>query len=102
MIDVQNINDNRCFKWCLFRYLNPADHNPRIFTKTDKGFTKRLDLKDIKFPVKARDIHKIEKKKKKKKKKKTIGVGVFGYDNKNNVQSMYQKNVVKKSMLTCY
>ena len=27
---------------------------------------KKLDFKDIKFPIKVRDIHKIEKKKKKK------------------------------------
>ena len=27
-INTQNINHNKCFKWCLDRYLNPADHNP--------------------------------------------------------------------------
>ena len=46
----------------MIRYLNPADHNPRRITKADKDFAKRLDFKDIKFPVKIRDIHKIEKK----------------------------------------
>ena len=39
--------------------LNPADHNPRWITKADKRFAKRLDFKDIKLPVKTRDIHKI-------------------------------------------
>ena len=58
MINIQNT----CFKGCLFRYLDPADDNPRRIAKADKGFAKRLDFKDIKFPVKARDIHKIEKK----------------------------------------
>ena len=28
LINTQNINHNKCFKWCLDRYLNPADHNP--------------------------------------------------------------------------
>ena len=43
-------------------YLNPADDNWRSITKADKNFAKRPDFKDIKFPVKIRDIHKIEKK----------------------------------------
>ena len=29
-----------------------ADYNPRRVTKADKDFKKRLDFKDIKFPVK--------------------------------------------------
>ena len=35
----------------------------------------KLDFKDIKFPVKVRDIHKIEK-------NNSIGISVFGYGNK--------------------
>ena len=37
---------------------NPAYHNPRKFSKVDKDFVKILDFKDIKFPVKTRDIYK--------------------------------------------
>ena len=44
-------------------------------TKADKGFAKKIDIKDIKFPVKIRDINKIEK-------KNSIGISVFGYENK--------------------
>ena len=61
MINIQNIDDNECFKWCLVRYLNPADRHSARITKADKDFAKKLDFKDIKFPVKVRDIHKIEK-----------------------------------------
>ena len=53
----------------------PADHNPRRITKSDKDFAKRLGLKDIKFTVKIRDGHKIEK-------KNSIGISVTGYENK--------------------
>ena len=53
---------NKCFKWCLVIYLNPADHNPRRITKANKDFAKKLDFKAIKFSVKIRDINKIEKK----------------------------------------
>ena len=75
LIVVQSIDDNECFKWCLIRYLNPVDHNPRRFTKADKDFAKRLDFKDIKFPVKIIDIHRM-------KRKNSINISIFGYENK--------------------
>ena len=59
----------------MVRYVNPADQNPQRITKSDKDFTTRLDLKDIKFPVTIRDIHKIEK-------KNSISISVFAYENK--------------------
>ena len=59
----------------MVRYLNPADYNPRRITKADKHFAKKLDFKDIKFPAKIRDTHKIEN-------KNSIGISVFGYENK--------------------
>ena len=63
LINIQNTDGNECFKCCLVRYLNPADHHPARITE------------DIKFPVKTRDIHKIEK-------KNSIGISIFGYENK--------------------
>ena len=46
-INIQNINDNECFIWCLVRYLKIfADHNLGRITKDDKDFSKRLDFKD--------------------------------------------------------
>ena len=75
MINIQNVDDNKCFKWALVRYLNSADRNPTRITKTDKDFAKKLDFKDINFPVKIRDLHKIEK-------MNSIGISVFGYENK--------------------
>ena len=75
--------------------LNPADHHPARITKADKDFAKRLDFKDIKCLVKTRDIHKIEK-------NNSIGIRIFGYENKVNIQSRYQKNVVKINILIYY
>ena len=40
-----------------------ADNNPKRITKIGKDFAEKLDFKDVKFPVKVRDIQKIEKKK---------------------------------------
>ena len=75
MINIQNIDDNECFKWCLVRYLNPANHNLRKITKAGKDFAKMLDFKDIKFPVKIGDIHENEK-------KNSTSISIFGYEYK--------------------
>ena len=56
-----NIDDNECFGWCLVRYLHPADHHPARITKAHRDFARKLNFEVIKFPVKIRDIYKIEK-----------------------------------------
>ena len=43
-------------------YLHLVDKNPERIGKIDKNLARKLDFKDIKFPVKIRDIRKIEKK----------------------------------------
>ena len=95
LINVQNTDDNECFKWCLVRYLNPADNNPRRIAKADKDFAKRLDFKDIKLPIKTRDIQKVEK-------RIPAVLAFLVMKIRKNIQSMYQNNVVKKNMLTYY
>ena len=61
LIIIHNIDDNECFKWCLVRYVYPADHHQARTKKADKDFAKKCDFKDIKFPFKIGDTHKIEK-----------------------------------------
>ena len=46
LINIQNIDNNKCFKWSIVRYLNPTDHNPKRITKANKDFVKKLDFKD--------------------------------------------------------
>ena len=72
MINIQNTDDNECFKCCLVRYLNPADHRPARIIKSDKDFAITVDFKDENFPFNIRDVHKIEK-------KNSVGISVFGY-----------------------
>ena len=28
LINIQNFDDNECFKWCLVKYRNPTDNHP--------------------------------------------------------------------------
>ena len=80
MNNTQNIDDNECFKWCY----GFADHNPKRITKFYKDFAKRLDFKHIKFPVKVRNIQKIEE-------KNSIGLSIFCCVNKEK-HPMYVSN----------
>ena len=72
----------------MVRYLNPADYNLKIITNSGKDFAKRFNFKDIKFSVQIRDIQKIEKKT-----KNSIGINVFGYENKVKYPIYVSKNM---------
>ena len=93
LINIQNTDDNECFKCCLVRYLIPENRHPVGITETDKDYSKRFHFKDIKLPVKTRDIHKI--------KNKENSIRIFLMIKKN-IQSIYHNNAVKKNMLTYY
>ena len=86
LINIQNVDANECFKWSLLRYLHPADHHPARITNADKGFAKKFDFKDIKFPVKVRDKNKMER-------KNPIGISVFSFENKEN-NPIYMKKIM--------
>ena len=90
MVNIQNTDDNGCFKWFLVRYLNPADHNPSRIRKVDKDFAKRLDFKDIKLPVEIRDFHKFEI-------NNSISICVFDYEN-----NVFLSMILRDSYMTIY
>ena len=68
-------NDNKCFRWCHIRHLNPQDKYPKRIKKSDKEYTKKLDYTGINVPVQINLINKIEK-------QNNIIINVFGYENK--------------------
>ena len=93
MINIQNIDDNECFKWNIVRYLNPTDRHPERITKTNKEFAKKLDFKNIEFPVKIRNIGKIEN-------KNSIGISAFAYD-KEKHQIFVSKKCFEEKQCSC-
>ena len=59
IVNIRN-KDEKCFLWCVLRYLYPRDRND--FRLTDlKQYEKFLNTKGIKYPVKVKDISKFEK-----------------------------------------
>ena len=75
LINMKN-EDNKCFRWCHIRRLNPQDKNPQRIKKSDKEYINKLDYSGIKFPVTIKQYNKIEK-------QNEININVFGYENKN-------------------
>ena len=95
LINIENIDENECFKWRLVKYLNLSDQHPAKIREADKDLSKNLDFEDVECPVKISDIHKIGK-------KNSTDINFFGYQNKENIQFMYQNIYVKKKMLNNY
>ena len=51
--------DEKCFLWCVLRYLHPKDKNDARI-KDLKQYENTLNMKGIKFPIKLKDIAKFE------------------------------------------
>ena len=59
ILSIKN-KDEKCFLWCVLRYLHPRDRND--FRLTDlKQYENSLNTKGIAFPVRVKDISKFEK-----------------------------------------
>ena len=74
LINMKNM-DNKCFRWCHIRHLNPQDKDPQRIKRTDKQYIEKLDYSSIEFPVTVKQINKIEK-------QNNICINLFGYEEK--------------------
>ena len=59
IVNIQN-KDDKCFLWCILRYLHPKEDNDSRL-KDLKKYEFSLNTKGITFPVKLSDISKFEK-----------------------------------------
>ena len=59
IINIQN-RDEKCFLWCVLRYLYPRDKNDTRLTDLKK-YENSLNTKGINFPMKLKDISKFDK-----------------------------------------
>ena len=74
LVNMKN-KDDKCFRWCHIRHLNPQSVHPERFEKSDKAFINTLDYSNTEFPVDVKQYNKIEKQNK-------ININVFGYEGK--------------------
>ena len=78
IVNIKN-KDEKCFLWCILRYLHPSTDNASRLTDLEKyEFT--LNTKGITFPMKLKDINKFEKLN-----PELPGINVFSVDDKKNI-----------------
>ena len=58
LLNIKN-KDNKCFLWCVLRYIHPKGKNAELLTDL-KQKENSLNTKGIKFPVRVKDISKFE------------------------------------------
>ena len=88
-INIQNKNDNECFRWCHLAFLFPVKRNAEWISKYKEHIDK-VKYDKINFPVKLKDIPKIEN-------VNDIRFNVFSVDDKQSIYPLYnsKKNVIK-------
>ena len=59
LLNIKN-KDEKCFLWCVLRYLHPKGKNAELLTDL-RQYENSLNTKGIKFPVRVKDISKFEK-----------------------------------------
>ena len=59
IVNIQN-KDNKCFLWCILRYLHPREKNDTRLTDL-KEYENSLNTKGLTFPMKVKDIAKFER-----------------------------------------
>ena len=59
IVNIEN-KDEKCFLWCVLRYLYPRDKNDTWLTDLKK-YENSLNTKGINFPMKLKHISKLEK-----------------------------------------
>ena len=84
-INIQN-NDNECFRWCHLAFLFPVKQNAERTGKY-KEYIDKVKYDNINFPVKLKDIPKIEN-------MYDIKFNVFGVDDKQSIYPLYISNKI--------
>ena len=74
IVNIKN-KDDKCFLWCILRYLYPREDNDTRLTDLKK-YEFLLNTKGITFPMKLKDINKFEKLN-----PELPGINVFSEDN---------------------
>ena len=59
LINIKNVNDNECFRWCHLAYLYSANKDPQTIKKY-RDYINNVNYERITFPDKIKDIPKIE------------------------------------------
>ena len=81
IINVKNLKDNKCFTWSILAKFYPVNNHKERVTKY-APYEHLLNMSDIDYPVRIKDISKVEK-------QNNININVFALDNQKDKQSIY-------------
>ena len=95
MINIENKNDNECFRWCHLAFLFPPKNHPERIAKYKEHIDK-VKYEKINFPVKLKDIPKIENT------NDDIRFNVYGVDDKQSIYHLYNSKKKKLIKLAIY
>ena len=73
IINVQNENDNECFKWAVTSAVFPAERDGERLSKRMREDSEKFDWTGIEFPVSLKQIDKFEN-------QNPYAINVFGYE----------------------
>ena len=85
-INIQNKKDDECFRWCHLAFLFPVKQDAERISKYKK-YIDKVKYDKIDFPVKTKDIPKIEN-------MNDIKFNVFGVDDKQSIYPLYISNKI--------
>ena len=72
-VNVRNLEDNKCFLWCLLASLHPNESPPdRLQNYLD--YEKEINMHNINYPVKVKDLQRFENQ------NQDIAINVFGFE----------------------
>lgn len=83
IINIRNLKDNKCFLWCLIAKLFPTNdtkHKERL--SNYKELEDEIIMDNIKYPVKIKDIPKIEK-------MNNLTINVFGLEDEKRKETLF-------------
>ena len=89
IINVQNENDNECFKWAVTSAVFPKKKNAERLSKQMRKDSEKFDWTGIEFPVSLKQIDKFEK-------HNNYAINVFGYED-----VVYPLRISKKNENSC-
>ena len=89
IVNIKN-KDDKCFLWCVLRYIYPKDRDEERLTDLKK-YENSLNTKGLNFPMKIKDISKFEKLN-----PRLPGINVFSIDESDN---FYPLKMVEKDCI---
>ena len=85
IINMKN-EDDKCFKWCVLRALNPKDNHPERIDNDLKSKQDTINMEGIRYPVSFRGIDRFESQ------NPNISISVVGYNKDERVYPLKKSN----------